>query len=145
MPALPAAPPPAAVAAPARQPVALWGEARQYMAPDQVQALYPQAVPTPDVALADGAVARLAYVAAVATGPAQVVFFFRGEELDAVTVQALEVKPGGLRGFGMAQKLEAALSQNLRRAPAPHPGRPRRLHRHQHPVDRPAAEGEPGL
>ena len=113
MPALPvplAAAPPAAVAAIA-QPVSLWGQAAQFMSPAQVQVLYPQATPTPAVVLADGAVARLGYVAALSTGPAQVVFYFRGEELDAVLVQALEVRPGGLKGLGMARRLEGALSQ----------------------------------
>lgn len=87
-------PPDAVAAAPAVAPVKLWGEAAEFMTPQEVLALYPQAQPAPAARLGDGAVARLNYVTTLSTGPARVVFYFRGDELDAVLVQVLEVQSG---------------------------------------------------
>ncbi len=87
-----AAPPP--VVAPTPAPVKLWGEAAALMTPEEVLALYPQARPTPAAGLGDGAVARLGYETSLSTGPARVVFYFRGDELDAVLVQVEEVSAG---------------------------------------------------
>ena len=108
MPAL-AAPPPAVVAAPA--PIKLWGQAAQFMTPDEVRTLYPTVTAAAPAALVDGAQARLSYATTLSTGPAQVVFYFRGDELDAVLVHVLEVKAGADGGLRVARSLRDTLSQ----------------------------------
>lgn len=111
---MPAPPPtvaPAVAPAPRPAPVKLWGEAAELMTIAEVQALYPTAVAAAPVRLADGAVARLTYQAALSTGPAQVVFCFRGEELDAVLVHVLEVRPGAPGNLRTARTLRDTLSE----------------------------------
>ena len=109
---MPAPPPPAVVAsAPQPAPVKLWGQAAQFMTPAEVLALYPDAAQAPPVALADGAVARLAYTTTLSTGPAQVMFYFRGDELDAVLIHVLQVKPGLPGNLLLARDLRDTLAQ----------------------------------
>ena len=111
MPLLPAAPPPSAAAvAPRRAAVKLWGEAADRMSPEEVRALYPTATPADPAALGDGALAGLSYRTTLSTGPAQVVFYFRDAELDAVLVHVLDVKPGADDGLETARGLRDTLA-----------------------------------
>ncbi|MBE7217485.1 MAG: hypothetical protein INR64_03345 [Caulobacteraceae bacterium] len=104
-----AAPPPPVVAAP--PPIKLWGQAAQYMTPGEVLGLYPAATPATPAVLVDGAQARLSYTTTLSTGPAQVVFYFRGDELDAVLVHVLDVKPGEGGGLQTARGLRDTLAR----------------------------------
>lgn len=111
---MPAALPVPAVAAsaPVRTPVLLWGRAADGMTVDEVRALYPQAAPAaPGTLLGDGAVARLHYLTDLSTGPADVLFYFRGEELDAVLLHVLAVRPGAEGNLQTARALRAALGE----------------------------------
>ncbi len=107
---MPAALPVPVVSAVARSPVLLWGRAADGMTLDEVAALYPQASPPPPAALGDGAVARLHYVTRLSTGPADVVFYFRGEELDAVLLHVLNVHPGATGNLATARAVRDSLS-----------------------------------
>lgn len=94
----------------ARRAVALWGRAADGMTLEQVTALYPQASPSPPAALGDGAVARLHYVTNLSTGPAEVLFYFRGEELDAVLLHVLAVRPGAEGNLATARAVRDSLT-----------------------------------
>ena len=111
---MPAALPVPAVAAPAppaaRRAVALWGRAADGMTIEQVTALYPQAGPSPPAALGDGALARLRYTTNLSTGPAEVVFYFRGEELDAVLLHVQAVHPGAEGNLATARAVRDSLT-----------------------------------
>lgn len=112
MPFLPAAaPPPAAAPAPRRAPVKLWGEAAEHMTPEEVHALYPTSAPAAPAALGDGALAGLSYPTNLSTGPAQVVFYFRAGELDAVLVHVLDVEAGASDGLQTARGLRDTLAR----------------------------------
>lgn len=94
----------------ARRAVALWGRAADGMSVEQVTALYPQASPSLPAALGDGAVARLHYVTNLSTGPAEVLFYFRGEELDAVLLHVLAVRPGADGNLATARAVRDSLT-----------------------------------
>ena len=111
MPAFAAPPPALPAVAPALAPIKLWGQAAQFMAPEEVHALYPTTTPAAPAVLADGAQALLSYTTTLSTGPAQVVFYFRAGELDAVLVHVLEVKPGVEVGLQVARGLRDTLAQ----------------------------------